>query len=210
LNGIVELGYDVAWNIGDAALLTRTVTGYAELAGDSSRLMLEVQSPVTSSTAAPELVGIEFSPTIKTSFPPLPGYERFEEYTRFMLTASHSKFLTLKDVEIPSPSPYPAGVLKIDLTESLDANLPFYEWNWGISGSVTVPHTSRGVSSGSDTVNNKRLAWAAIGLILKERRDRAVGLSTTQQPKTTTLEKQKDKMLPTSLNASSSATKCLG
>jgi hypothetical protein len=172
-NGIVELGYDVAWGISDAALLTRTVTGYVELA--------KTRPPNAGGTVASNLINSAMSrwdrvlANFKTSFPPLPGYERYEEYVDSANRKSLK--LTLKDVEIPSPSPYPAGVLKIDLTESLDANLPFYEWNWGISGSVTVPHTSRGVSSGSDTVNNKRLAWAAIGLILKERRDRAVGLS---------------------------------
>lgn len=171
-NGIVELGYDVAWGISDASLLTRTVTGYVELA--------KTRLPNAGGTVASNSINASMSrwdrvlANFKTSFPPLPGYERLEEY----VDSSNRKSLklTLKDVEIPSPSPYPAGVLKIDLTETLDANLPFYEWNWGISGSVTVPHTSRGTSSGSDTVNNKRLAWAAIGLILKERRNRAIGL----------------------------------
>lgn len=181
LNGIIQLGYDVTWNIGDAALLTRTVTGYAELAG--------TKSPNSGGTVASNLINA--SPTrwnrilanIKTSFPPLPGYERFEEYTDHA-DRKNLKFL-IKDVEIPSPSPYPAGVLKIDLSESLSSSLDegFKIWNWGISGNVTVPHTSRGTSSSSDTVNNKRLAWAAIGLILKERRDRAIGLKYYNEAK---------------------------
>lgn len=173
-NGIIELNYDVAWGIGDAGLLNRTVTGFVEFA--KTRL----PSSATSAGAIVQAASTQWD-ALKTnlalSFPPLPGFDHTEEIRE----AANRKTInfTFKDVEIPSPSPYPAGVLKIDLTESLSSSMDsaFYEWNWRVSGNVTVPHTSRGTSFGSDTVNNKRLAWAAIGLILKERRNRAASLS---------------------------------
>lgn len=172
--GIIELNYDVAWSIGDAGLLARTVTGYVEIAKTKLPTGTTSANPVIST---PSNVWEAIRTNLARSFPPLPAFERAEDFR----DGANRKTLnfTFKDTEIPSPSPYPAGVLKMDLTESLSSSFSnaFYEWDWRVSGNITVPHTSRGTSFGSDTVNNKRLAWAAIGLILKERRARAAGLS---------------------------------
>jgi hypothetical protein len=182
LNGILDLAYEVRWSLPDAGFLRRSVNGKIELAATRLANAGSIHASNNIDLLANKQQYEAALTHVRRSFPPLEGYEREEDFgvskDRRVLTFSFS------DSQIPSPQAYPAGFLKSSLEESVGSTAAdaFHRWDWGISGSISVPNST----NGTDIVNNKRLAFAAFGMIVRDRLDRINGLKYKTQTESAT------------------------
>lgn len=75
---------------------------------------------------------------------------------------------SIKEEEIPSPTPYPKGAFDANFNESLSSNLSagFRTWNWTLSGTISVNNHVQGRHMIPLT---KASCFSALGLIVRDR-----------------------------------------
>lgn len=168
LAGILDLYYDVKWSIGDDGFLRRSISGGVELAAtrlpNVSGVHASNQLNLSSNKQQYDIA----TAYVRSIFAPLEGYERHQDFG----VSADKRLLTFSftDEEVPAPQAYPVGALNMRLTERVSSSMDdaFNRWDWNLSGTINVPNSKRG----SDIVNNKRLVFAAFGLIVRDRLDR--------------------------------------
>ncbi len=169
LSGVLEFNYSVDWDIDNAGLMNRTVSGHIEVVGgrqaNSGSIHASNQVNINDKLSQMDRV----IAALRQTFPQQGGWHRQEHFG----VSENRKVMNFvfADTEIPSATPIPKGILDINLTESLKSTIDegFNLWSWTLSGDIKVPHSKRG---NHDIVSNKHVAFSALYKILQDRLNR--------------------------------------
>lgn len=146
-NKLAQFTFGVTWDIDEAGMTSRTIAGVLEIP-------VQFQGASISDTADNYRERLEKIPAVS-------GFHRTQNYT--LSEDKRTMHFVVADKEIPSPNAYPAGIVRVSLTQTVNGGLATGGWNmWTVeyAGSVEV-------AAGY----NKSFGWMAILRVLKKRRD---------------------------------------
>lgn len=154
-DSIVELVYTAQWDIDEAGLTYRVISGHLEIPANL---------PSTIATTIPRTADF-FRNRINVPVP-----LGFRRQTKWGLSLDKRVLnFTIVDTEDPSDNAYPAGVIRANVHYTVsNSRVGFKLWDVNLSGSITV---GQGVP--------RWLAWAAFLIIVKSKRDQAVKAEVT-------------------------------
>lgn len=200
LNGILDMWYEIAWSVADAGFLRRTISGGIELAATRTPSDNSVHASIVADLTVADAQYRIAMERVRTTFPALGGWERAEDF-KLSLDKKTLNY-NFVDTEVPSSQAFPEGILRINMTESLSSSFEkgFYTWDWSFSGDIDVPRSD----VGSDIPNNKRLAYAAFGMIINDRLKRVRDLvASSTRPYTEDTDQQEITVIPNKISISS-------
>lgn len=146
-NKLAQFTFGVTWDIDEAGMTSRTIAGVLEIP-------VQFRGASISDTADNYRERLEKIPAVS-------GFHRTQNYT--LSEDKRTMHFVVADKEIPSPNAYPAGIVRVSLTQTVNGGLATGGWNmWTVeyAGSVEV-------AAGY----NKSFGWMAILRVLKKRRD---------------------------------------
>lgn len=176
-NGIVSLTYTTNWDQSEEEnfQFVRTISGQVEF--------INKRNPITNATgnqAYQNLGSLNLAvrqkiyPILDNMFEKPAGYKR----TRSMSLSENQRTLsfTLIDAEIMKDTPAPRPILDFRLRHSIQSDIEkgFGTWKSSFQGEVTVAKARN--SPTASFSSQKKLAWVAIGRMISNRLQQAIGL----------------------------------
>jgi len=138
---LLQVPYEVSWNIRPEGTTVRTVTGEAEISLARKPSVIGVVSNTDISTTADAV-----REQIVSHVPPLPQFNRSYNFT---LSKDRKRLsFTITDEEINSPVPYHPGIVRTDINYDVSSSLlgsgglakgvGFHRWECRLSGNIQV------------------------------------------------------------------------